>query len=177
MAAGGATWWGFHRLDSREATKLVVGAGVGAGDLVIDVGAGEGVITAALVRAGASVLAVELHPARAQLLHERFASVSAVRVVQADAADLRLPRRPFSVVANPPFAITTAVLRRLLSPASQLQTARLLVPAHVAARWTAGRGPGAARWDIHCAGRVPASAFRPPAPVAVAVQAVSRRCG
>ena len=150
-------------------------AGVGAGNLVIDVGAGDGVITAALVTAGARVLAVELHPGRARSLHERFATVPAVRVVQADAADLHLPRQPFRVVANPPFAITTALLRRLLSPASRLQSARLLVPAHVAARWADGGGPGAGRWDIRSAGRVPASAFRPPAPAPVAVLVIGRR--
>lgn len=175
MAGGGPPWWGWHRLSSREAARLVADAGVGPGKLVIDVGAGDGVITAALVRAGASVLAVELHPGRAHRLRERFAFVPTVRVVRADAADLRLPHRPFCVVANPPFAITTALLRRLLSPASQLRTARILVPTQVAARWAAGRGPATALWEIRCAGRVAATAFRPPAPVPVAVLSVTRR--
>ena len=168
MPAGGATRWGFHRLDSREARRLVARAGVGAGDLVVDVGAGDGAITAALVAAGARVVAVELHPARARQLHDRFAG-SSVRVVQADAADLHLPRRPFHVVANPPFAVTTALLRRLLSNASRLESAHLLLPVPVAARWAGGRGPGAGRWDIRAAGHVPRCAFRPPAPAAVAV--------
>ena len=150
-------------------------AGVAAGDLVIDVGAGDGVITAALAAAGARVLAVELHPGRARRLHARFAAVPAVRVVQADAADLRLPRRPFQVVANPPFAITTALLRRLLAPGSRLESARLLVPSHVAARWSAGRGPYAADWDIRGAGRMRQTAFRPPAPAPVAVLVIRRR--
>lgn len=174
MPAGGATWWGWHRLDSREAARLVTRAGVSAGDLAIDVGAGDGVITAALVRAGARVIAVELHPGRARLLRARFATVPAVRVVQADAADLRLPRRPFQVIANPPFAITTALLRRLLSPGSRMDSARLLLPVPVAARWSAGRGPGAGRWDIHTAGHLPRSAFQPPAPAAVAVLVIRR---
>jgi 23S rRNA (adenine-N6)-dimethyltransferase len=94
--------------------------------------------------------------------------------VQADAADLRLPRRPFQVIANPPFAITTALLRRLLSPGSRMESAHLLLPVPVAARWSAGRGPGADRWDIHVAGHVPRSAFRPPAPAAVAVVVIRR---
>ena len=143
-------------------------SGVGAGDLVVDVGAGDGAITAALVAAGARVVAVELHPGRARQLHHRFDRAS-VRVVQADAADLHLPPRPFHVVANPPFAITTALLRRLLASTSRLESAHLLLPAPVAARWAGGRGPGAGRWDIHAAGHVPRCAFRPPAPVAVAV--------
>jgi 23S rRNA (adenine-N6)-dimethyltransferase len=175
VAAGGATWWGWHRLDSREAARLVAGVDLHAGDLVLDVGAGEGVITAALVGAGAKVVAIELHPARAQFLRDRFAAVPGVRIVQADAADLRLPRQPFRVVANPPFAITTALLRRLLSPGSRLDAAQLMVPAHVAARWAAGRGPHATDWDIRIAARVPRAAFTPPAPGPVSVLAVRRR--
>ena len=146
------------------------------GDLVLDVGAGDGALTAPLVQAGARVIAVELHPTRAQHLRHRFAGAP-VRVVQADAADLHLPRRPFLVVANPPFAITTALLRRLLSPSSRLQSAHLVVPAHVAARWSAGRGPGAGAttWQIGTGNRLPSTAFRPTAPSPVALLVVRRR--
>ncbi|MDQ3642393.1 MAG: methyltransferase, partial [Actinomycetota bacterium] len=82
MPAAGATWWGWHRLDSRVATRLVAQAGVRPGDLVIDVGAGDGALTAPLVRAGARVIAIELHPGRARGLRDRFADAP-VRVVQA----------------------------------------------------------------------------------------------
>ena len=174
MPATGATWWGWHRLDSRAAATLVARAGVRPGELVIDVGAGDGALTAPLVRAGARVIAVELHPARARLLRDRFAGAP-VRVVRADAADLHLPRVPFRVVANPPFAVTTALLRRLLSPTSRLQSAHLLVPTHVGGRWAAGRGPWAGAWEIRTAGRIPRSAFRPPPPSPVTLLVVRRR--
>jgi len=87
--------------------RLVALADVSSGDLVLDVGAGRGAITAELLRAGAHVVAVELHEQRLALLRERFAD-QRVTVVRADATDLRIPRRPFKVVANPPFGATTA---------------------------------------------------------------------
>ena len=149
-------------------------AGVRPGDLVIDVGAGDGALTAPLVRAGARVIAIELHPGRAQRLRDLFAGAP-VRVVQADAADLHLPRRPFRVVANPPFAITTALLRRLLSPASRLHSAHLVVPAYVAGRWSAGRGPYPGAWQIRTGAHLPRTAFRPPAPSPAALLVVRRR--
>jgi 23S rRNA (adenine-N6)-dimethyltransferase len=140
----------------------------------VDVGAGTGAITGPLVESGARVIAVELHPGRAAALRDRFGDV--VTVVRADAADLRLPRRPFSVVTNPPFAGTTALLRRLLAPGSRLVRADLVVPAHVAARWAAGRGAGAARWSTsyRCfvTTHVPRSAFRPAPPSNAAVLTV-----
>jgi 23S rRNA (adenine-N6)-dimethyltransferase len=136
---GTATRWGFHRLRPQWAERLVDEAGIRAGELVLDIGAGDGALTAPLVARGARVIAFELHDARADRLRARFADDD-VTVVRADAIDLRLPRRPFAVVANPPFAATSAILRRLTSPGSRLVRADLLVTRHVAARWSGGRG-------------------------------------
>ena len=83
------------------------------GELVLDIGAGTGALTAPLVRAGARVLAVELHPGRAARLAARFADAP-VTVLRIDARDLRLPHRPFRVVASPPYGIRSALLRLLL---------------------------------------------------------------
>lgn len=144
---------------------------------MLDIGAGTGALTARLVRAGGRVVAIELHPGRARELRKRFGP--SVIVVEADATDLRLPRRPFRVVANPPFGVITAVLRRLVSPRSRLLSADLVVPAFTAARWAGGRGPGAARWsrlyDAQVRMRVPAAAFHPPAPAAASVLRIERR--
>ena len=176
----GATHWGWHRLADGWADRLVARAGVDAGDLVLDVGAGTGALSAALVRRGARVVAVELHPARAAELRRRF-SRPPVTVVQADAADLRLPRQPFRVVANPPFAVTAALLRRLLQPGSRLLTADVVLPRHDAERWAALRARGAERWsaefDVYVAGRLPPSAFIPRPPVETAVLRIERRAG
>jgi len=170
------TRWGYHRLSDHWADRLVEGAGVRPRELVLDVGAGTGAVTAPLLRAGARVVAVELHPARAGRLRRRFGP--AVIVVQADAADLRLPRRPFRVVANPPFALVTPLLRRLLSPGSRLLTADLVVPTFVADRWATGRGRGSARWSLVYGARVvrtlPTTAFVPAAPVPAAVLRMER---
>jgi 23S rRNA (adenine-N6)-dimethyltransferase len=170
--------WGWHRLDRAWAARLVALADVRSGDLVLDVGAGRGVITAELVRAGAQVVAIELHEQRVAWLRERFDG-QRVTVVRADATDLRLPRRPFKVVANPPFGATTALLRRLTAPSSRLERASLVLPAWAAARWAAGRGTGGPRsrntFACSLGPRVPAKAFRPPPPNEPRVLLVSRR--
>jgi 23S rRNA (adenine-N6)-dimethyltransferase len=41
-------------------------------------------------------------------------------VLHADATSIRLPGRPFRVVANPPYGISSALLRTLLAPGSSL---------------------------------------------------------
>jgi 23S rRNA (adenine-N6)-dimethyltransferase len=178
VRASAARRWGWHRLTDDWAARIVAGAGIRRGDLVLDVGAGPGALTAQLVARGARVVAVELHPQRAQVLRERFAGAP-VKVVRADASDLRLPRREFRVVANPPFAITTSLLRRLLAPGSRLVRADLVVPAHQAVRWAGGRAPGAGRWardfDLRVGRAVPREAFVPAPPGRTSVLVVRRR--
>ena len=60
-------------------------------DRVVDFGAGTGVLTAALARRGASVLAIEIDPALAARLATRFAATPNVVVLHADVRDVPLP--------------------------------------------------------------------------------------
>jgi 23S rRNA (adenine-N6)-dimethyltransferase len=170
--------WGCHRLDSEWAQRLVVDARLSSGDLVLDVGAGTGAITRELVGIGARVVAVELHGARASRLRERFAAEDVV-IVQADACDLRLPRQPFHVVANPPFGAINALLRRLVAPGSRLVRADLVVPRWVARRWMDWELEGAKRWAQHFGvtrGRpIPRHAFHPAPPRDAVVLVITRR--
>ena len=84
------------------------------------------------------------------------------RVVRVDAADLRLPRRPFRVVANPPYGITSALLRRLLAPGSRLNAADIVVQHAVARRWANGQAPGRRPLDAASIRRTWAYAFLAP---------------
>ncbi|MEV6270240.1 rRNA adenine N-6-methyltransferase family protein [Kribbella sp. NPDC004138] len=170
--------WGWHPLDSRWAQRVVDAAGIVPGELVLDVGAGLGALTAPLVRAGARVVAVELHPGRADRLRRRFADAP-VTVVRADAGDLRLPSRPFRVVSSPPYNISTVLLKRLLSPGSRLVSADLVLQRQVANRWVRGDAPGANRWFRHydpsIGLRLPRKAFTPPPHVDSAVLILRKR--
>ena len=145
---------------------------------MLDIGAGDGAITDQLLRVGARVIAIELHPQRAIALRDRYAGRN-VRVVRVDATKLRLPNQPFRVVSNPPFATTTTLLRTLLRPDSHLLRAELVVPRHVAARWSSGRGIDAHRWDdrfdAQAACYVPRRAFRPEPPSDAAVLSLITR--
>ncbi len=144
-------------------------AGPRPGELVLDIGAGRGALTRHLVDAGARVIAVESHPGRATSLRERFPEVT---VVQCDVLALRLPRRPFRVVANPPYSITSALLRQLLAPHSALIAADLVLQRAVVRRHVE-RPPR--QWHLRAGLSLPRNAFRPPPQVDSAVLVVRRR--
>jgi 23S rRNA (adenine-N6)-dimethyltransferase len=170
--------WGWHPLTDEWAAQIVADAAVRPGELVLDIGAGHGALTVELVERGARVIAVELHPARARHLRGRFAG-RPVTVVQADALSIRLPRHPFRVVASPPYAIASPLLRRLLAPSSQLTAADLVLQRAVVRRYGGGQAAGPGRWRRQWrlqAGRsLPRRAFRPSPTVDSAVLVVRRR--
>jgi len=150
------------------AAELVEQAGVRAGDLVVEIGAGTGVLTEALARRAGRVVAIEYDPRLAERARARLAGFGNVRVVTADALALPPPRRPFRVMANLPFGSTAAVLRRLLGdPRTRLERADLVVQEQAARRYAARR-PGApetiawgAWYDLATGRRLGPSSFRP----------------
>ena len=172
--AGARPRWGYHQLTDWYAAKLVASAGVRPGDLVVDFGAGTGAITRHLLDRGARVIAVELHPGRANQLRHRFCDSRCV-VVERDIQHWRPPRQPYRAVANPPFSVLSSLLCVLTAPHSQLFVADLVVPAHVAARWSRGAGYAAQRYTATLTGRLPAQAFFPPATQSTAVLRIASR--
>jgi 23S rRNA (adenine-N6)-dimethyltransferase len=161
---------GAHFLRDRALiSQLVRDCGAGQGRLVLDLGAGAGAITAGLAAAGSRVIAVEHDPRLAAGLRRRFDGDPRVRVVEADLRLVPLPHREFLVAASPPFALTTALCRRLLGdPAVPLAGAELVVQ-WGAARWLASQRPRdaetawwAARYQVRLAAPVGAASFVPP---------------
>ena len=168
---------GRHALRSRSfADELVRDAGIAAGTLVLDLGAGSGVLTRALVDAGARARAVELDVAALRQLEGRFGSDSRVEVVRGDATTVPLPDEPFAVVANLPFAAGTAILRRLLGdPVVHLLQLDAIVEWGLAVKRTAvwpstllGCIWGV-RYELRLVRRVPRACFAPPPSVDAAV--------
>ncbi len=105
-------------------------AGVGPGDLVLEVGTGAGALTSLMAARGAEVLAVEVDPGMAELAGEATAGAN-VRILNLDALAgkhaieprvldaLREARgesgdRPYKLVANLPYNIATPLIMNLL---------------------------------------------------------------
>jgi 23S rRNA (adenine-N6)-dimethyltransferase len=145
----------------------------------VDVGAGEGAVTAALVDAGARVLALELDPVLAADLRRRFGE--AVEVHETDACACEWPREPFSVVANLPFAGSLAILSGLLDPVGGVRRADVIVQWELATKQSAVwpstlRSAFWGAWfELDIRRRISRTAFAPPPSVDAAVLRIGRR--
>lgn len=86
-------------------------------DLVIDIGAGSGVITSALAKRCKKVIAVEKDAETAKRLRENLTkqNITNVEVFEGDFREMKLPDEPYKVFANPPFSLSAEVFYKLLN--------------------------------------------------------------
>ena len=161
--------WGWHPLRADWAARLVAGSPVSRRDVVCDLGAGLGALTAPLAATGARVIAVELQPARVAALRAEYAGTR-VAVVELDLRDFTFPGRPYRVVANPPYAGVNALVRRLLAD-------RHLLSADLVLAEGAARGALRLSRRVHLGPRLPQRAFLHPPPMPARVIRVRRGGG
>lgn len=105
--------WGQHFLRNRGAVEKIVSAVEPApGEIVVEIGPGEGVLTEELAKLGNEVVAVEIDPELAERIRSRFPSVE---VRNEDALESVLPATPFRAVGNLPYNVGTPILRRIIA--------------------------------------------------------------
>jgi 16S rRNA (adenine1518-N6/adenine1519-N6)-dimethyltransferase len=160
---------------------------VGGGDRVLEIGAGLGSLTLALLETGASVTALEVDRHVLPVLREVVEPVGAT-VVEGDALHQDwaavLGEGTWSLVANLPYNIATPLVLDLLEQAPQVQRMLVMVQAEVGDRLAAGPGTKAygipsvkLRWwaTAKVVGRVPPTVVVPPPRVDSALVEVVRQ--
>ena len=131
--------------DSGILADIAAAVRVPPGGLVLEVGAGTGQLTAALLAVGHEVVAVELEERLIPHLRARFAGNQQLRLVLGDARDLDLakvvpPSRPFSVAGNLPYFAANPIIRHLLEAQPQPEELVVMVQREVARELAARPG-------------------------------------
>ncbi len=124
--------------------KIVSCADIAPQETVLEIGAGTGTLTQALLGAGAPVIAVETDARLLPLLRATLPDTPQLRLLHADILTLDLAEllapHPWVCVANLPYYITGAILRHLLQCRHRARCLVLTLQLEVAQRLVAAPG-------------------------------------
>ena len=124
--------------------EIVHAAELMPGEPVLEVGPGIGTLTQGLAQSGADVTAIELDRRLLDVLDTTLASYDNVRIVHGDVLKLDVPtimnHKPFKVVANLPYYITTPIIMSLLESKLPIERLVVMVQKEVALRMVAKPG-------------------------------------
>jgi 16S rRNA (adenine1518-N6/adenine1519-N6)-dimethyltransferase len=162
-------------VDPNTVRRIARLAGVGAGDHVVEIGAGLGSLTLALADTGARVRAIEIDRGIVPVLSEVVRDQPLVDVVEGDALQLDwddvLAEAPhWSLVANLPYNVATPLVADILDTVPAITKMLVMVQYEVGERMVAGVGDAAygavsvkiAYWaTARIVGDVPATVFLP----------------
>ena len=124
--------------------EIVHAAEITVGEPVLEVGPGIGTLTQGLAQSGADVTAIELDRRLLEVLDTTLASYDNVRIIHGDVLKLDVPtimnHKPFKVVANLPYYITTPIIMSLLESKLPIERLVVMVQKEVALRMIAKPG-------------------------------------
>ncbi|WP_347955045.1 16S rRNA (adenine(1518)-N(6)/adenine(1519)-N(6))-dimethyltransferase RsmA [Gordonia aichiensis] len=134
--------------DANTVRRIVSASGIGADDVVLEVGPGLGSLTLALLAEAGRVVAVEIDRKLAARLPQTIAEFAPAQaanfeVVTADALTVTpadLPQTPTALVANLPYNVAVPVLLHLMGQFPSIRVALVMVQAEVADRLAATPG-------------------------------------
>ncbi len=134
---------GQHFLQDEGVLQTILDhADLAAGDTVLEIGPGLGVLTEGLAAAG-QVIAVETDPELCRHLRRRFTEQSNVQIVHGDILHFNLEELPedkVKVVANLPYYISTPILMHLIGRVQRFSLILIMLQKELAQRITAAPG-------------------------------------
>ena len=165
-------------IDTNILRKIIEAAQITKEDCVLEIGPGIGTMTQYLAEAAGSVIAVEIDKDLIPILEETLGDYDNVTLIHADILKVDLHKlseeqgkgRPFKVVANLPYYITTPIIMALFESHIPLTSITVMVQSEVADRMQVGpvtKDYGALSLAVQyfakpeVVARVPASCFIP----------------
>jgi len=165
-------------VDARVLEAIIEAGDFSSEDVVLEIGAGTGILTQRLALSSGRVIAVELDAGLFRILQSRFQANPDVALIHADILDLDLMDLTGSgldlastkVAGNLPYYITKPILMKMLDASSLIRMILVMVQEEVGARIVASPGTkdygvlsiaATYRSDVEILRRVPASSFYP----------------
>ena len=135
-------------IDSHVIEKILSSSDIKEDDCVIEIGPGIGTLTQYLGKYAGKVIAVEIDKKLLPVLNDTLRDWNNIEIINDDIMNIDLKRlaeeknegRPFKVVANLPYYITTPVIMRLLEENIPVESITVMIQKEVADRMKAGPG-------------------------------------
>ena len=132
-------------VDKTVSERIVTAVNPQRDEVILEIGPGQGALTARLTERAARVVAIEFDRDLLPMLRAQFASRSNFELVAADAltsnyCEIIRPAESARVVANLPYNIGTAILQRLIEQRRCLTDMTLMLQREVVERITAAPG-------------------------------------
>jgi len=122
-------------IDKPVLRRVVEAADLKPEETVIEIGPGLGVLTQELAKRVKNVIAVEKDPKMVGILKEALKEFKNVEIIQGDILKLNpITLKPYKVVANLPYYITSPVIRKFLESGNPPEEMVLMVQKEVAQR-------------------------------------------
>ncbi len=140
---------GQNFLKSEPALREIIKAGeIKTSDTVLEIGPGRGALTKKILETGCKVVAVEKDGELFHFLHEKFATEVATGALILSHGDIlefqpkkyNLDTTTYKIIANIPYNITGAILKKFLTEEHQPESMVLMVQQEVARRIVARDG-------------------------------------
>jgi len=115
--------------------RLIKLSGINSNDIVLDIGAGSGIITEELSKYVKKVIAYELDQKYYRKLKDKFSDSPDVQLLNEDFLSTLLPQEDFKVFSNIPFSLTADIISKITSASFKLREAFLFVQKESAERF------------------------------------------
>ena len=124
-------------IDEHILERIINHADIASNEVILEIGAGIGTLTKALVQGAQQVVTIEKDPMLCQALEKEFESNPQIKIIKGDALKIEWPHCD-KLVANLPYTISSPVIFRFLS--TQLPQAILMLQQEFAQRLAANVG-------------------------------------
>ena len=104
--------------DRNTLEKIIVGAEIKSDEYIIEVGAGAGALTLFLAEAAGHVTAIEIDKRIMPLLQKVVDGQNNIELVNEDFLNYSLPKKPYKLVGNLPYYITSPIIAKLFEAGS-----------------------------------------------------------
>lgn len=138
--------------DGNVIDSIIEGAGIGPDDLVIEIGPGIGVLTAAAAESAAKVVAIEIDSRLIPILEETLAEYDNIEVINRDILKTDLNEiveeqvragaftGAVRIIGNLPYYITTPIIMQIFESGVKADSVTVMMQKEVAERIEAGPG-------------------------------------